>query len=83
VHSLRSGPLYVKLGFGVGKQGFSKVDGLLALALNLSRGAVRPHPWPLSQLRERGTVRSLLPAVGEGPGMRASQEKEFEWCYEL
>jgi len=29
-----------------------------------------PHPWPLSQFRERGTVRSLLPWAGEGLGLR-------------
>jgi hypothetical protein len=34
-----------------------------------------PHPLPLSQFRERGSVRSHLPWVGEGLGLRASQEK--------
>ena len=29
-----------------------------------------PHPWPLSQFRERGSVCSLLPYVEEELGMR-------------
>jgi len=32
-----------------------------------------PHPWPLSQFRERGNECSLLPYVEEELGMRG-------WC---
>jgi hypothetical protein len=58
------------------------VDGLLALASDLSSAPLfplTPDPSPVAW-RARGSVRSFLSWMGEGPGMRATdQEKGFEW----